>query len=67
MDSLLEFLNFTKGIEYLIGVGFLIAFIAFWYLVYGKGKGLVIKIAVLSYMVLAFIILVVSCLNTAPQ
>ncbi len=67
MDSLLEFLSFTKGIEYLIGIGFLIAFIAFWQLVYGKGKGLVIKIAVLSYMVLAFILLVVSCLNTAPQ
>ena len=67
MDSLLDFITFTKGVEYLIAVGFLIAFIAFWQLVYGKGKRRGLRIAVLSYMVIAFIILVVSCVNTAPQ
>ena len=60
-------MTFTKGIEYLIAIGFLIAFIAFWQLVYGRGKGRVITIAALSYMVLAIIILVASCLTTAPQ
>ena len=67
MNTMLELVTFTKGIEYLIAIGFLIAFIVFWQLVYGKGKGRVITISVLSYMVLAIIILVASCLTTAPQ
>ena len=67
MDTLLGFLTFTKGVEYLIAIGFLIAFIAFWALVYGRGKGRVITIAVLSYMVVGIIILVGSCLTMAPQ
>lgn len=67
MNSLLEFTTFTKGIEYLIAIAFLIAFIVFWQLVYGRGKRRVITIAVLSYMVLGIIIVVGSCLTTAPQ
>lgn len=67
MNTMLEFMTFTKGIEYLIAIAFLIAFIAFWQLVYGRGKGRVITIAVLSYMVLAIIILVGSCVTMAPQ
>ncbi len=30
MHTLQEFLNLTKGIEYIIGVLFLLGFIAFW-------------------------------------
>lgn len=67
MDTLVEFITFTKGVEYLIAIGFLIAFIAFWALAYGRGKGRVITIAVLSYIVLGIIILVGSCLTMAPQ
>ena len=67
MNTILEFMTFTKGIEYLIAIAFLIAFIAFWQLVYGRGKGRVITIAVLSYMVLAIIILAGSCVTMAPQ
>jgi len=67
MDSLLEFITFTKGIEYLIAIGFLIAFITFWKLVYGRGKGRVITISVLLYMVLAIIILAGSCVTMAPR
>lgn len=67
MNTMLEFMTFTKGIEYLIAIAFLIAFIAFWQLVYGRGKGRVITIAVLSYMVLAIIILAGSCVTMAPQ
>jgi archaellum biogenesis protein FlaJ (TadC family) len=67
MSTLLEFINFTKGVEYLIAIAFVIAFIAFWQLVYGRGKGLVIRIAVLAYMVVGIIILVGSCLTGAPQ
>ena len=67
MDTLLEFITFTKGMEYLIAIGFLIAFIVFWQLVYGRGKGRVITIAVLSYMVLGIIILAGSCVTMAPR
>lgn len=67
MDRLLEFITFTKGVEYLIAIGFLIAFIVFWQLVYGRGKGPLITISVLSYMLLAIIILVGSCLTMAPR
>ncbi len=67
MDTLLGFMTFTKGIEYLIAIGFIIAFIAFWQLVYGRGKGRVITIAVLAYMVLGICILVGSCLTMSPR
>ena len=67
MDTLLEFITFTKGIEYLIAIGFLVAFIVFWQLVYGRGKRRVITIAVLSYVVLAIIILAGSCVTMAPR
>jgi len=67
MTTLLEFMTFTKGIGYLIAIGFIIAFIAFWQLVYGKGKTRVITIAVLLYMVLGIGILVASCLTMAPR
>lgn len=66
MNTLLGFMTFTKGMEYLIAIAFLIAFIAFWQLVYGRGKGLVIRIALLVYMVLGLGILVASCLTTVP-
>lgn len=66
MSTLLEFITFTKGVEYLIAIAFLIAFIAFWQLVYGRRKGLVTRIAVLSYMVVGILIVVGSCLTTAP-
>ncbi len=67
MTTLLEFMTFTKGMEYLIAIGFIIAFIAFWQLVYGRGKTRVITIAVLLYMVLGIAILIASCLNMAPR
>lgn len=67
MDTLLELTTFTKGIGYLIAIGFLIAFIAFWQLVYGKGKGRIMVITVLSYMALGIGILIASCIATAPQ
>ncbi len=67
MTTLLEFMTFTKGMEYLIAIGFIIAFIAFWQLVYGRGKTRVITIAVLLYMVLGIAILIASCLTMAPR
>lgn len=67
MNTLLGFITFTKGVEYLIAIGFLLAFIAFWQLIYGRGKRRVITIAVLSYLVLGIMILVGSCLTMAPR
>ena len=67
MNTMLEFMTLTKGVEYLIAIAFLIVFIAFWRLVYGRGKGRVITIALLSYMVLAISILAGSCITMAPQ
>ena len=67
MNTLLGFITFTKGVEYLIAIGFLMAFIAYWQLVYGKGKRRMITIAVLSYIVLGIMILVGSCLTMAPR
>jgi len=63
---MLEFITYTKGIEYLIAIAFLIAFVAFWQLAYGRKKGRVLKVSVLSYMLLGMIILVVSCVNAGP-
>lgn len=62
MSTLLEFITFTKGVEYLIAIGFVVAFTAFWQLVYGRGKGRIVTIAVLSCIVLGIAILVGSCL-----
>jgi archaellum biogenesis protein FlaJ (TadC family) len=63
METLVGYLTFTKGIEYLIAIGFLLAFIVFWLLVYGKGKGRIVPIVVLAYMVLGIGILLGSCLT----
>ncbi len=67
MNTLLEIMTFTKGMEYLIAIGFIIAFVAFWQLVYERGKGSVMRIAVLAYMVAGIAILVASCLSAAPR
>lgn len=40
MRTLVEFMTQTKGIEYLLAVGFLFAFVAFWWLLHFRGKGL---------------------------
>ncbi|OGO17128.1 MAG: hypothetical protein A2Z02_00945 [Chloroflexi bacterium RBG_16_48_7] len=67
MNTLLEFMTFTKGIEYLIAIGFVLAFVAFWLIVYGrKGKGRTITLAVLAYLLIGIVLLVGSCVASAP-
>jgi len=40
MNSLVDLITFTKGIEYIIAIIFLFGFIAFWKLLYSvKGPG----------------------------
>lgn len=44
MKTLLEFITLTKGVEYLIAIAFLFAFIAFWQFTHHRGKGLIVRI-----------------------
>jgi hypothetical protein len=67
MDTLLEFITFTKGIEYLIAIAFIFAFVGFWLIVYGKGKRRFITIGVISWIVIAFAVLLGSCVASAPD
>ena len=66
MDTLLGFMTFTKGIEYLLAIGFILAFVAFWLVVYGKGKGRYLTITVLVYLLVGIMILLGSCIISPP-
>ena len=67
MNTFLDMFAFTKGVEYLIAIAFIFAFAVFWLIVYGKGKGLMLKIVLLSYLVLGFILMMGSCVANRPQ
>ena len=67
MNTMLEYITYIKGIEYIMAITFLIAFVAFWQIIYGSRKRFILKIAVLSYLVLGMVILIVSCLTAVPQ
>lgn len=66
MSSLVEFIELTKGIEYLIAIAFVFAFIAFWQLVQHRGTGLLKKIIPVAVLALAFGGLASTCVSTAP-
>ena len=66
MNTLLESISFAKGVEYLIAIAFLIAFVAFWQLIYGRRKGLATRTAALMYVSGGLLIAVGSCVATAP-
>ena len=61
MKTLLEFMTYTKGMEYLIAIAFLFAFVAFWQLLHHRGKGLVIRIIPLAVLALGFGALASTC------
>ena len=67
MNTFLDFFAFTKGVEYLIAIAFIIGFTAFWLIVYGKGKGWGLRIGLMAYLVLGFILMVGSCVTNRPQ
>lgn len=54
MNTLLEFITNTKGVEYLIAIAFIFAFIAFWQLVHHRGKGLILRIIPVMVLMLVF-------------
>jgi len=66
MSSLLEFTTYVIGVEYLIAIAFLIAFIAFWRLAFGKRKGRRTRIGVLMFLVAGLLIAAGSCVATGP-
>lgn len=66
MSSLVEFMELTKGIEYLIAIAFVFAFIAFWQLVQHRGRGLLLKIIPVAVLALGFGGLASTCVRTAP-
>ncbi len=61
MKTLLEFITYTKGVEYLIAIAFLFAFMAFWFLLHRRGKGLVVRIIPLAALTLGFGVLAYTC------
>lgn len=69
MDTLLGFVTLTKGTEYLIAIGFLFAFLAFWFLWGHQGQGIrktILRIVPLAVVALGFGLLASTCVNPAP-
>jgi hypothetical protein len=50
MNTMLEFLAYTKGVEYLIVIAFLFAFVAFWMLLHRRGKAVAVRIIPLAVL-----------------
>ena len=67
MNNLLEFLAFTKGVEYLIAIAFIIGFCIFWIVLYGEKRGMAVKVGLLAYLLVGFILMVGSCLTARPE
>lgn len=66
MKTILEFLELTKGTSYLIAIAFLCGFIAFWLLLYGKGKRLTLRIIPLVILAAGFSGLASTCIIQKP-
>ncbi len=54
MSGLLELITRTKGIEYLLALGFLFSFVGFWQWHHYKGGRLIVRIAPLGVVALLF-------------
>lgn len=63
-NTLLDFIRFTKGVEYLIAIAFLLGFIAFWQWMQRRGKGLTVRIIPVTVLVLSFGTLAYSCISS---
>jgi hypothetical protein len=61
MNTILEFLTYTKGVEYLIVIAFLFAFMAFWLLLQRRGKGLAVRIVPLAVLAVGVAGLASTC------
>ena len=64
---MLEFLTFTKAVEYLIGIIFLLLFTAFWIVLHRRGRSLVVRLIPIGVMTLALGFTAVTCaLDDSP-
>ena len=63
-NTLLGFIKFTKGVEYLMAIAFLFGFIAFWQWMQHRGKGLMVRIIPVTILVLSFGTLAYSCISS---
>ncbi len=61
MNTILELITLTKGVEYLIAIAFLFGFIAYWQFVYHRGKGLIVRIVPVIVLTLGFGALASTC------
>ncbi len=67
MNSLLDLFAFTKGVEYLSAIAFIIIFAVFWLMIYGSKKSLVPKVVSLLYVLVGLFLMMGSCLATRPH
>lgn len=67
MSNLVEFITLTKGIEYLIAIWFVIAFLALWLWVRNRGHVNLVRMLVLMFMAMAIGIGMASCLAVMPN
>ena len=61
MNTILEYITYTKGVEYLIAIAFLLAFVLFWFVMHHRGKGLLVRVGPLALGVLAMGALASTC------
>jgi hypothetical protein len=61
MNTMLEFLTYTKGVEYLIVIAFLFAFVAFWLLLHRRGRGMAVRVIPLAVLAVAMAGLASTC------
>lgn len=65
MTSLVDFLTFTKGVEYLLAIAFLIGSGAFWQVIHSRSKGIGIGTVLLLYIMIGAVLVVVNYITSA--
>jgi hypothetical protein len=66
MNTIVEFITFTKGVEYLITIAFLLCFIIFWQVMNHRGKGLFVRLVPLVVATLGIGALASTCVMEQP-
>lgn len=65
MTSLVDFLTFTKGVQYLLAIPFLIGFVAFWQIIHSRSKGLGIGTVLLLYIMIGAVLVLINYMTSA--
>jgi len=64
LGTLLGFMKFTKGVEYLIAIAFILGFIGFWQVLHRRGRGLATRLIPVVVLVGSFGALAYSCISS---